>query len=297
MKRLNANNSNHFAQLFEKLLVAKPYLAFEYLLFFFAMITESADVNILESNDLLDCANRFEAAMKEVFDSDALDDYKNLLMLLTKQPIDTCPEVDAISMYGHFTLQEGDGLLALALEHQVISLFGMAKVASVIDAMFVHSLWKDGSSYTQGKYLRSLPVFMLFLEFWSKFLFFIVVSTITIQDYSSNYGSDYEAVNHLDSTLNGKESFLVLLSLLTLFYEVGQVLDINAYRFMDKFLLYLEDDWNKLDFIRIIIVFGWMFARAKSSRVVAIRITLSLAAIPSSLSLLQHLSLFKNLGI
>jgi hypothetical protein len=178
--------------------------------------------------------------------------------------------------------------------------------------------------------LRSCPFAVFLLKLASKFLLFFLIADVTI-DYWSRYGIHYSLEFRMPH-YSVPEIYLLMFTFLEVVYQVGHLYEYADYQrkitklkqkmnksyqqnkkltasskhttsmllltnsgqnLMKLFMLYSDQFF---DLLSLFCLLTWLLLRVRSDTITVARVILSLAAIPTSLSLLPYFSLVKPMG-
>jgi hypothetical protein len=141
--------------------------------------------------------------------------------------------------------------------------------------------------------LRSVPVFMLSLEIFSKLLILLLIGFVTIRVYGAKEGPNYPLKGAPDDRgkVVGSEVFLFILLCTQMLHKYGEYLEQRIG------LAFFREEWNAIDFITYGMGIIWFFGILANGYFTEARVLLALSAIPASLGLLRYMSMVsKSLG-
>jgi hypothetical protein len=246
----------------------------------------------------------------ECMSSPVMDEYDKFITMMCLNPFISKglpPDVPLIKRKPNSDLYEltseakitifSNGPLNLCMRYDLSALCGTVQVATVSSVAFWEHLKQDFNhkfiEYFSLKSInfegildmRSRPIFMFFLEGFSKFILLILCAYISIRCYDS---PEIYSKPFLNS-----EIFLLLMLGTNILYEIGQLQEVDW-----KYKEYFDAVWNQLDWSSIVLIILWAITRFGFQEYYTFgKGALCLASIPSSLNLLRYLSVHRSSGV
>jgi hypothetical protein len=242
--------------------------------------------------------------------SPVMDEYDKFITMMCLNPFISKglpPDVPLIKKKPNSDLYEltseakitifSNGPLNLCMRYDLSALCGTVQVATISSVAFWEHLKQDFNhqflEYFSLKSInfegildmRSRPIFMFFLEGFSKFILLTLCAFLTIRKYRSKeiYSESYLLT----------ELFLLLMLVTNILYEIGQFQEVNW-----KLKEYFDAVWNQLDWASIALIIIWAVTRFVFQDYYNFgKGALCVASIPSSLNLLRYLSVHRSSGV
>lgn len=294
----------------------------KFLLMWHISLTRAADYRPSESSDLLAFAERVEAIVGEIFNSDSMDMPINVQRLL--QPNKTVSRRTNLIKYQVNSFRKY-GVLDTCLRLGCKFIFEKQQLSAFIDEIFWTStsmelgkfdrrlldvqvpkprwfpaqqvdlafrvahqnlLDNDFTRLTYG--VRSCAALRFYSEAISKSCMVLLIAYTSVFEYGANCETIFDGSCTKDES--SAEVFLIIFAFSAFLYEVGELMEMNF-----NIKEYFSDEWNILDFSGLLLVLGWEMN--SEGYVSMARIFLASSAIPLSLGLLRYLCADPSLGV
>jgi hypothetical protein len=272
------------------------------LVHFIGSLLEAAENNIIESADLKDAAAKGEEIIREIFNSDKMDDLLNvrkvLLPDLHLSNSATTPEKEDSVSFSAMCFKD-DGILSYCIDKTVVCVFEKPQVAGLTDNIYTYS-WRTinfgniqpflTNILVQNSFnLRSCPFAIQMLQLLGRVTFLSLVGYISSTQYGRWYGQDYFIEPKI--IFSNQEKLLVFLLLTHILHDIGTFIDHgkSVYHFF-------RNEWNLLDIMEYALSVVWFICKFKPKWFSIGRVCLAVTAIPQAMGLLRYLSFIKSLG-
>eukprot|EP01031_Cornospumella_fuschlensis_P024189 gene24189-29258_t len=203
------------------------------------------------------------------------------------------------------------GPLQVAVSGGIKDLFAHSHVSAYVQRLFYSGLRdcpdseKSGTNYLRSAMIklsgylhaRFRPAVMFFFEGLSKVLMLALVFSISNSYYTSwQKSGDGNYPNRVPT-----ESFLLILTLSTVLYEYGSLVQNNVFypASVASVVGYLEDIWNLLDLSSLCFIITWAgmsYLGSTSEHYMQAHAALACSCIPLAMSLLQYAGLVEKVG-